>query len=808
MPRLTQNLRYALRALRANPGLACTIVLTIALAIGANTAIFTAAYATLLAPLPYPQPRQLVIIWSRAQGLRNGVSPGDFLQWKRQSTLFEDLNYVSEDNFNIATQDTPEFLDGMDATPGYLKMLGYPLMLGRDFRREDGELGGNHVVILTHKLWQRLGANPKAIGQTMRINGETYTVVGVTAPGAMDRFGWQLIVPLAFKPEQIDNHDSRYWLAVARMKPGVTIRQAQAEMDGIAARLAKQYPKSNTGWGAMVEPYQNDFLAANTKAALWLLLGAVGFLLLIGCLNVANLLLAHGIARQREVAIRGALGARPRAIFAQFLTESLAFAMLAGAIGVAAGMVILRALVAAMPPDTLPAEADPRLNVPVLLAMLAVAALAGVIFGCAPAWYASRVDPAGALKEGGRAGIGRGPQRLRRALIVGEFAVSLALLAAAGLAIHSFWNLTHVDLGVRTDHLFGFYLDSVPLMQAPTQAKVNTYYARVLEVIREVPGVSQACAVSYLPLDIFHVDQPFSIAGQPAYANASLRPNADLAMVTPDYFQTFGIRIVRGRGFTDADNASSPKVAMVNETFVARFLKGADPIGQRVVMEQVVQGDERRPLAEWRIVGVFHTVKSRGSREDNSEIDTPFWQQAYPISGVAVRTAGDPAAMIKTVERAVHAIDPEAAFDRSRTMQQVHDEVLANDRFTTILFASFAAVALLLATVGIYGVMALSVNQRYREIALRMALGATRGQVLAMLMKEGAALAASGLALGLIGAYFAARAMQSILFGVPALDYAALTAVCLLLLAAACAACYLPSRRAASVDPVAFLGSQ
>jgi putative ABC transport system permease protein len=809
MALLAQNLRYALRTLRANPGLTCTVLVTIALGIGANTAIFTAAYATLLAPLPYPNPDRLVNVWSKVQGHRSGVSPGDYLDWKRQGAVFEDLSLATEDNFNVATGGTREYLDGGDATPGYLKILGDPLMLGRSFLSEEAEPGRSHVVILTHKLWQRMGSDPRILGQAMHINGERYSVVGVLAPGAMDRFNWELLVPLVFTPQQHADHDSRYWVVTGSLKPGVTIAQAQAEMDAITARLAQQYPASNRGWGALVEPYKNDFWPQNRRSTLQLLLGASAFLLLIGCLNVANLLLAKGIVRQRDVAIRGALGARPRTILGQFFMESLLLAALSAVVGVAAGYAMLRGLIAAMPAGTLPAEADLSFNIPILLAMLAAALLAGLIFGCAPAWYASRVDPADALREGGRAGTGVGGHRLRRALVVGEFALSLALLSGAGLAIHSFWNLTHVDLGVRTDHLLGFYIDSVPLEKAPTQTTTNAYYARVLDTVRSLPGVTAACAVSYLPLDSFYAVFPFSIAGQPAYADPSLRPIADVSMVTPDYFKTFGIGIVQGRGFTDADRDSSLKVAMVNQTFASRFLKSANPIGQRVVLEQVVPGQTKSgPPVEWRIVGVFHDVKSRGSRENIPEIDVPFWQEAFSISGIAVRTAIDPASMLKSVQAAVTRVDPEAAFWRPRTMDQIHGESLANDRFTTILFAGFAAVALLLAAIGIYGVMAFSVQQRAREIALRTALGATRQQALGLLMKEGAMLACTGLVLGLTAAYFVGRAMQSILYGVRALDAGAIAAVSLLLLLCALGASYLPARKAVSMDPMRRLGSQ
>jgi putative ABC transport system permease protein len=375
-------------------------------------------------------------------------------------------------------------------------------------------------VILTNRLWRQLGANPRIIGQTMQINGEPYTVVGVMASGTADRWDWKLMVPLVFTPEQLNNHDSREWLVVTgRLKPGVSIKQAQAEMDVLAAKEAKNYPKSNQGWGVLVEAFKNDFLPTERQRTLWLLLGAVGFVLLIACLNVANLLLAKGTARCREVAIRGALGARPTSIFVQFLAESLVLAILGGLLGVAAGSVMLRALVAATPPNSLPAEADLRLNFPVLLIMLTVAALAGVLFGCAPAWYASRLDPAAFLKEGGRLGMGLARHWLRRVMVVSEFALALPLLTGAGLAIHSLWNLTHIDLGVRTDHILGCYLDSVRLEKHPTPANVNSYYRRILDGIEAVPGVSHVCAMTYLPLDIFHAEMPFSVAGKPAYAN-------------------------------------------------------------------------------------------------------------------------------------------------------------------------------------------------------------------------------------------------------------------------------------------------
>ena len=802
-----RDFRFGLRMLRKNRGFAAVVILTLALGVGATTAIFTVAYATLLAPSPYPEGNRLMIVRSEFQGHGTWVSPGDFIDWKRLSTAFIELNAAASDNFVIAAQDRPEFFDGLHATQGYYGMLGKPLLLGRNFLPEEGQLGKEHVVILTNRLWKHLGADPRIIGRTLQINGASYTVVGVLEPGTADRWDEELIVPLIFGPQMLKNHESRYWLVMGRLRPGVTIQQAQAEMDLIAAREAKEYPKTNQDWGARVEPFKNDLLPSDRKSTLWLLLGAVAFLLLIACVNVANLLLANGITRQREVAVRGALGAARAAIFAQFLTESLVLAILAGLLGFAAGYAMLKGLVATMPPHALPAEADVRMNVRILLVMLGATTLTGVLFGCAPAWYAAHLDPAETVKDGGRSGTGRSRHHLRQVLVIAEFALALPLLVGAGMLIHSLWNLTHLDLGVRTDHILGFYLDSVSLMKNPTQTNTNSYYHRILASIAAVPGVSHVCAMTYVPLDsLYFGGMPFAIAGRPVYANPSMRPTVDLQQVTPDYFQTFGIQVVKGRTFTDADNPSSLRVAMVNDTFVGRFLNGVDPLQQRVVMEQIIPDQAKNgPAVEWLIVGVFHTVKSRGSREDNPEIDVPFWQEASPVSGIGVRTAEDPAAMIKTVAAAVNAVDSQAPLYMPRTMEQVHDEVLANDRFTVILFASFATVGLVLAAVGIYGVTAFSVAQRSHELALRMALGATRKRVLFLVLKEGLLLACIGLGLGLIGVYFVGRAMQGISFGVPDIDLSTLDAVGLLLLGTALLACYIPARRAMRVDPMVAL---
>ena len=801
MQNLLQNLRFSLRMLWKSPGVTLTVLLTLALGIGANTAIFTIDYATLLAPLPYPQPDQLVMVWSKIQTYHNGVSAGDFTDWQQQNKTFKDIKAWTGAAFNVATKDQPEFIDGTRATAGFFSMMGNTFYLGRDFLPEEGQEGKEHEVILTHKFWMKLGSNPNIVGTTMRMDNEPYTVVGVLSPGLSDRNHAQVTIPLVFKPEQI-NHDFHWLLVMARLKPGVTIKQAQSDMDAVTSHIATAYPKSNQGWGSFVEPLKNDFLPSERKLTLWLLLGAVAFVLLIACVNVANLLLAKSMTRQKEVAVRSALGATPRTIFIQLLTESLLLAAAGGLLGIGVGVAMLRGLISAMPEGTLPIEADLRLNIPILLFTLVATTVAGLLFGCIPAWYASRVDPAEILKEGGRSGTGIGRQRLRRALVAGEFALAFALLAGAGLAIHSFVNLTRVDLGVSTDHVLTFGLP-VPESRAKDTQPIVAYYRQILASIQAVPGVSHVTAMTGLPLEGAGFGMPFTIAGQPAFNDPSQRPGAGFGMATPDYFKTFGIRLIKGRMFTDQDDASSVKVAVVNEEFAKRYLKGMDPLQQRVVVEQLIPGVTKLgPAVEWQIVGVYHNVRSRGLREDNPEIYIPFWQIPWPSASIAVRTSEDPTAMTRSIAAAVHSVDPQIALATPQTMDQVRDQVLANDRFTVILFASFAAVALLLAAIGIYGVMAFSVAQRSHEIALRMALGSSRNRLVGLVLKEGILLACIGLCIGLVGAYFIGRAMRTMLFGVGAMDLSAFATVGLILLFAALLACYLPARRAASANPM------
>src|ERR1039457_7083818 len=804
MRTLIGNLRYSLRMLRKNPGLTAAVIATLMLGIGATTAIYTVVYAVLLAPLPYPHPEQLVMVWSKINGDRNVMSAGDFLDWKEQNKSFQQMAAFTGGSFNLATQNQPEQIDGMRSTPGWFSMQGIPLLMGRDLLPEEGVPGKDREVVLTYKLWNRLGANRGVLGEALRINGEPYTVVGVLSPGLGDRFDFELAVPLAFRPEQI-NHDYHWLLTMGRLKPGVTLQQARADMDTVTAHIAAAYPNSNKGWGASVEPLQNDFLPPERIRNLWLLLGAVGFVLVIACVNIANLLLAKGAARLREIAIRSSVGANRRQIFAQFLTESLVLALIGGGLGVALGVGLLRAILSIVPERILPSEANFELDIHVLVVALAATTFAGLLFGCAPAWFASRVDPGESLKDGGRSGTGTGSHKLRRGLITGEFALALTLLAGAGLAIHSFWNLARVDPGFRTDHILTFNLP-VPEKRLTQPEQIVAYYKQLIEKIESLPGVIRAEAGTGMPLQGTNFGMPFTIVGKPV-ADPSARPGAGFQMVTPGFFQTFGIQMAKGRTFTDQDNAASVRVAIVNETFANRYFSGVDPLTRRILVEQLIPGVTKLgPRLEWQLVGVYRNTHNGGIRSTGfPEIDVPFAQSPWPQASMAVRTTGDPAEMSKSIAGAVHSVDADLALANVRTMDQIVSQSLVGDRFTTALYISFATVALVLAAIGIYGVMSFAVAQRTHEIGLRMALGASQDHVLGLILKEGIILAAIGLGLGLVGACFVGRAMRGLLYGVGTIDVAAFSAVAVTLFVAALLACYVPASRAARVDPMVAL---
>ncbi len=806
MRHVMRDLRYGVRLLLKHPGFTAVAVSALALGIAANTAIFSVVYTTFLEPLPYRDPDQLVMVWSRIQGNRNVTAAGDYVEWKRRAAAFSDLNAWSGRSVNLAAGGRPEQVQAGIATPGFLSMMGYgyPLTMGRDFLEEEGTVGKDQAVILTYSLWQeRFSGDATIVGKTIRIDGKPYTVVGILGKGPGDRQQNRMWLPLAFTKEQL-NHDFHWLLVMGRLKPGVTIAQANSNMASVTRALAQEFPVSNTGWGASVEEFRNNFLSDNTKNALWLMLAAVGFVLLIACANVANLLLARGTARQRELAIRGALGASRAEVVRQLVVESLVLAVVGGVIGVLLAAGAMRVILSVMPTFMLPSEAEARLNVPVLLFTLGACFVSGVLFGCAPAWQAARADINSTLKEAGRT-PGDGRHLLRRMLVVGEFALALTLLTGGGLALHSLLAMANTNLGFRADSLLTFSLP-IPQDRFASEEAITTFYDQLLERVRAVPGIESATVSTGMPVRGTSFGMPFTIVGK-AVSDPSQRPGAGFNMVSPDYYKTFGIRITRGRAFTEQDRKGGIPVAIVNDTFVNRYFKDVDPLTHRIVVEQLIPGVTKLgPGIEWQIVGVYANVRNAGPGRDGfPQIDVPFSQSPWPGAGVTVRTAGDPQSVQQSLAAVIQSLDPDLPMADVRTMDQLVSESMSNARFNTILFSSFAFVALMLAALGIYGVMSFIVARRTHEIGLRMALGADRSRVVRQVLREGLTTALLGTALGSVGAWFVARSMRGMLPGIGATDPTAFVAVAVTLLGAALVACLVPATRAASVDPVVAL---
>jgi putative ABC transport system permease protein len=658
--------------------------------------------------------------------------------------------------------------------------------------------------VLTYRVWQdRFAGDPAIVGRQVRLDNEPHTVVGVLGEGPADHQQNKIWLPLAFTPEQLesDNH----WLNVmGRLRSGVTIQQANANLAAVAAAVEQRSSTPRSVWTTSVEPFRNNFVRRSTKRGLWLLLAAVGFLLLIACANVANLLLARGSARQRELAVRAALGATNGAIARQLLVESLVLAFAGGVGGALFASVLLDAIVALMPEYTLPSETEITLSVPVLLFALGVCAVAGALSGCAPAWQAARANLADAIKEGGRS-IAGGRHLLRRALVVMEFALALTLLAGGALAAHAFIKTMRVDLGFRTDHLLTLQLP-VPRSRFSTPEAVEVFYRQLLDRTAAIPGVTSASISTGMPPQGTSFGRAFEIVGRP---HDPAKPiGGGVNMVTPQFYETLGIRILRGRAFSEQDRAGGVPVAIVNETFVRAYLPGVDPLAQRVRMQPFVYGVTPPGLesVEWQIVGVYGDVKNAGPiNRSFPEIDLPFWQVPWPRTTMAVHTAGDALGVQQELANVIHSLEPDLPMANVQTMEQAVNESIAADRFHAVLFGAFAAVALVLAAVGIYGVMSFVVAQRTQEIGVRMALGAPRAHVLREVLREGMTTALIGTILGAAGAWFIGLAMKGMIHGVEAFDPIAFGTVASTLLGSALVACLVPARRAASVDPIIAL---
>jgi putative ABC transport system permease protein len=817
MANWNRDVRFGLRMLARNKGFAAIAILALALGIGPNVAIFSIIWATFLAPLPYPNANQLVVVWTHYKGERDASRAEDYAELAVQSQSFQRLDFQSWNGLHLTNSDhSQDETRGLPTTPGfYTKNFGIPMALGRDFLPDEGTPGKDHLVILTHRLWEsRFHADPDILGKPILIDDEAYTVVGVIQAGPSDRVeGTQFVVP--FRPQQ-GVPSQQIGNVFGRLKPGVTVAQAQAEIALIDSRLA---PKRNGGaanaksWSVSVEQLKNDWLDPKLVRNLWLLLAAVGLVLLIACANVANLLLARGSARQQELALRTAMGATRRQVFEQLLIESLTLAVLGGGIGVAMGWSIMKIAMAILPLAKQTAEAVVGINVPVLCFAVGVSLIGGVLFGCAPAWQAAKLNLSETLKQGSRAISGRSRSRTQGILVTAEFALALTLLAGAGMALHSFWNLSRIDLGVTTDHILTANMQprgssGQSHMAIPAPEQIVASQRLLIEKLRAVPGVEDAALTTSVPL-LGYGTFPFAIAGQPV--DKQHPTAADFEALTPGFFHTFGVRVARGRLLSDSDGMGTPLAVMVNEAFASRYLAGMDPLAQRLLLARITPTNngppQLGPPEPFQIVGVFHDIRNDQHLTGavQPEMVISLWQVAWPYVAIGVRTGVDPGATLSGLRSTVADVMPNFALTQVQTMREIVDNQLTGDRFGMVLFAGFAGVALLLAALGIYGVMSFAVAQRTHEIGLRMALGAQKSEVVGLIVRGGIRMAVPGMAIGLAGVLVLGRLMHSTLYGVGAIDYGSTALVAAVLFAVGLVACWVPARRSAQVDPMIAL---
>jgi putative ABC transport system permease protein len=804
MNTILQDLRYALRMLAKSPAFSLIAILTLGLAIGANSAIFSVVDAVLLRPLPYPHSEQLVRVFgSQPQLAIAPTSPANFLEWKEENQVFERIGTYVGQGFNLLGGDKPERVIGARVSADLLQSLGVQPALGRLFTTEEDQEGRGQVVILSHDFWRnRFGGDAQTLRQTITLNDRPYTVVGIMPAGfAFPDTRTQAWVPVAFNSAERKTRDTNFIDVVARLKPGVSIEQARANMTAIAQSQAARYPTTNTGIGAKVISLHEQTVG-DVRPMLMVLLGAVAFVLLIACANIANLLLARAAARQREMAIRGALGASRSRVVRLLLTESVVLAVLGGAVGLLFATWSLDLLVS-LKPANLPRLPEIGVDRTVFLFTLTISLFTGIVFGLVPAWQASKPDLNEGLKESGRGSSGPRRHRVRALLVVSEVALSLVLLVGAGLMIRSFSRLLAVNPGFNPDHVLTAFV-SLPVSKYPKREEQAVFFDRLIERLRNLPAVSAAGVVSDLPL-FGGSSTGMEIDGRPEPLPGQ-RPLTDYRMINPDYFAAMGMKLVKGRAFSRYDTDGAPGVVIINESLAARFFAGEDPIGKRLGLS----GNPR----DWReIVGVVGDVRNYGVDVDvKPEVYVPFLQNAPGyLSGVAsamnviVRATSDPSSLASALREQVHALDKDQPVSEIRTMEWYLADSMAQRRFNMLLLGAFAGLALVLAAVGIYGVIAYTVTQRTHEMGIRIALGARGGDILRLVFANAMLTTLTGIGIGLAAAFALTRLLQGLLYQVTATDPFVFATIPVLLLLVAAVATYIPARRAMKVNPITAL---
>lgn len=801
MNAIIQDLKFAIRMLLKSPGFTMVAVLTLALGIGANTAIFSIVNAVLLRPLPFKSPSQLVVLRETYKIVGNvSVSYPNFLDWRQQAHSFSAMAAIETRGFNLSGVAQPENIGGYAVSPNFLALLGVHPIFGRDFVPSEETPGTAPVILLSYQLWQsHLGGDPAVIGRTITLDGRSFSIVGILPPTLRYLDRTDVLVPIGvFASELTERGDRGDMDVVGRLAPGVPLSQAAVEMKTITARIAEQYPQSNHGFGAYLASFREEF-SGDTRLAVLVLFGAVVFVLLIACVNVANLFLVRGAARAREIALRLAFGASRGRVIRQMLTESLLLAACGGVLGIILGAWGISALGYLLPADSLQTMGV-RMDLSVFLFAGAIIVLVAFAFGLIPALQATRPDMHETLKEGGRGATStRGQHRLRGALAIAETALALVLLVGAGLMLKSLYHLIQVSPGFEPARVLTMAMDLRSGQYSKDPAVLN-FWQQLLDRVRQIPGVESAAVGTAVPLTGDHRRSDITIEGLPLPGPGEF-PHPDRHAISAAYITAMGIPLLRGRDFSDSDNKTAPEVALINSTMARRFWANGDPIGKRFLW-----GHPDKEEKWVTIVGVVADTKLYGlDNPARLEVYSPYRQRPSTNMNLVVRSAVDPTSVTASIRAAVAAIDKDQPIFAVHTMQELVNDSISTRRLTLVLLGIFSALALILAAIGIYGVMAYSVALRTQEIGIRMALGAQRQDVLRLVLGQGARIAFFGVAIGLAAAAALARLLSSLLFSVSARDPLTFAAVAVLLAAVALLACYVPARRALRIDPIIAL---
>jgi putative ABC transport system permease protein len=812
MDTLFQDIRYASRKLARTPGFTVIAALTLALAIGANTAIFSVVHGVVFKPLPFRDPDEIVRVYNVRKNGRMPLSALDFTDFRAQARSLSHMAAYTDFDVNLTGGAEPERLRANAVSASFWSVLGIDPALGRPFAPNEDQSSAAPVAIISDALWhRRFGGERAVIGRTILLDGNPTTIVGVAPPAFTYPEKADVWTPLVFTPFLLDpGNRGAHWLgAIGRVAPGRTIEQVDREMQAIARRLEQQYPESNTGMGGAAMPLQR-YLVGDLQGKLLVLLGAVGFVLLIACANVANLLLVRAAGRETEIAVRAALGAGRWRIVRQLVIESVVLSLLGGAVGVLLAVWGVDLLMA-IAPDTVPRLSEVTVSGSVLAFTAAIAIGTGFLFGLIPALYAARANVGGALKEGARGmSSRRGAASLRSGLVLGEMAMAVILLVGAGLLIKSFAKLVAVDPGFRAERVMTFSI-SAPANKYPDRTTLRTLTTDIVEAMKALPGAQSVAAVSGLPMTGLFARTGVQIVGAPPDP-PSERKVTTIHIVTPEYFATIGIELLRGRDFTTTDRSGSPLVTIVNEEFARRYFDGQDPVGKQIQTgwgADTSVGPGGEVYGGGEIVGVVRNVKQDGlSDEVMPQTYLVRDQMATNDLSVVVRSTADPSTLAAAARRQLRSIDPDLPVFGLRQLSEVVQASVAQPRFYTLLLTLFAGIALTLAAVGIYGVISYAVSQRTRELGIRIALGASAGEVVKHVLSQGMTITLGGLVIGLVASYWATRALAGFLFNVEPLDAMTYAAVAIVLAAAAALACWVPARRASRVDPVVAIRSE